>query len=71
MEHKGNEIDWHNTFYNKYYVYYNYQTHTWCTSDIAFTYEVGLPYFLTSEIAKNAIKEIVEPFMAEHPGFKL
>ena len=28
------------------------------------------PRFDTKEIAKNAIKEIIEPFMKEHPEFK-
>ena len=31
---------------------------------------IGTVYFATEEIAENAITEIIEPFMAEHPDFK-
>jgi len=29
----------------------------------------GVPYFRTEELALNAIHDIIEPFMAEHPEF--
>ena len=70
MEHGGREIDWSNGSENKYYVYYNSKLGKWYANYITFCYEVCTPYFHTKEIAENAIKEIIEPFMAEHPDFK-
>lgn len=71
MEHKGNEMDWNNNYTDKHYVYYDHLLHRWSTQYNNHLEKFGSPYFLTREIAKNAIKEIVEPFMAEHPDFKL
>lgn len=70
MEHGGREIDWINSSENKYYVYYNSKLGKWYANYITFYYEVCTPYFHTKEIAQDAIKEIIEPFMAEHPEFK-
>lgn len=70
MEHKGNDIDlsvpgWF------YWIGYN-------ATDKIFkvynSYDVrgfGKVYFRTDEIARNAIAEIIKPFMEEHPDFKL
>jgi hypothetical protein len=70
MEHDGNEIDWSNSGERKYYVYYNHKSYRWGANFITCCYEVCTPYFRTMEIAENAIREIVEPFMKEHPDFE-
>jgi spore coat polysaccharide biosynthesis protein SpsF (cytidylyltransferase family) len=70
MEHGGREIDWSNGSENKYYVYYNSKLGKWYANYITFCYEVCTPHFHTKEIAENAIKEIIEPFMEQHPDFK-
>lgn len=68
MEHKGNEIDWSNV--NHYCISYSFENKRWCVhSSLLYKY-VGAPCFYSEEIAKSAIKEIVEPFMAEHPDFE-
>lgn len=71
MEHKGNEINWCDTKTNKYCIYYNHNTESFDMHVRNFRHTIGVPYFHTREIAENAIKEIIEPFMAEHPDFKL
>lgn len=68
MEHKGNEIDWDNTCQSKYSIISLH--HKW---DVTAEYEFnhfGVPFFYSEEIAESAIKEIIEPFMKEHPEFK-
>ena len=66
MKHKGNRIDdkvWSIT--------YNGDTNTyragWVNYKVLFVAEIA---FDTEEIAENAIKEIIEPFMEAHPDFK-
>lgn len=70
MEHKGNEIDWCDAKTDKYCIYYNHNTKSFDMHSRNFRHIIGIPYFHTREIAENAIKEIIEPFMAEHPDFK-
>lgn len=76
MEHKANEI--HKSATNrivKYGIGYWEPDDTWRidgTGFCPFTCSRGYslePYFESEEIAQNAIKEIIEPFMAEHPDF--
>ena len=70
MEHKGNEIDWNNKNIGKYVILYDHECKNW-EIDIWHTYQwVGAVHFYDEKIAQNAIKDIVEPFMAEHPEFK-
>jgi hypothetical protein len=71
MEHKGNEIDWCDRNRLKYEIYYDHSEQKWNTSGYYTIDPIGTPHFTTKEIAKNAIKEIIEPFMAKHPDFKL
>jgi len=71
MEHKGNEIDWCDTKTDKYCIYYNHNTESFDMHVRNFRHTIGVPYFHTREIAENAIKEIIEPFMAEHPDFQI
>ena len=70
MEHKGNEINWDDDTEKKYQILYNYHAHTWMASYNTYYQSLGAIYFVTQEIAESAIREIVEPFMAEHPDFK-
>ena len=70
MEHKGNEIDlkvpgW------CYWIGYDITNKTFKVYESFDIRSFGKPYFDTEEIAESAIKEIIEPFMAEHPDFKL
>lgn len=70
MEHGGREINWHNGKC-KYNIIYNYADRRWQAEANRWMSIFGSVYFATSEIAESAIKEIIAPFMAEHPDFKL
>ena len=70
MEHGGREIDWNNEGEVKCHIIWNYRRGKW---DIACSQQwerIGIAYFTTIEIAENAIREIIEPFLREHPDFK-
>ena len=73
MQNDGDKIEWHsdpNQNRTKAFIYYNhiekkFDIHTrW---DCQF---FGCVWFNTYEVAQSAIKEIVEPFMKDHPDFK-
>lgn len=71
MKNGGSEIDWFDTHQPKWSIacYPSKGERL----DVNCSYEAcrpGVIYFCTSEAAEAAIKEIVEPFMKEHPEFK-
>ena len=70
MEHDGDKIDWNDADELKYYIYYNHNYISFLVGYTAYAKSFERVYFHTAKIAENAIKEIVEPFMAEHPDFK-
>ena len=70
MEHDGDKIDKDSPSTMKYAIYYdNFHKHITVHSFMAWIV-VGTPYFYNHDIARAAIKEIVEPFIAAHPDFK-
>lgn len=66
MEHKGERVDdkvWSITYHAD-----TKEFHCgWVNYQVLFVAEIA---FDTEEIGNNAIKEIIEPFMAAHPEFK-
>ena len=70
MEHKGNEVDWSSTK-TKYRITYDQDDHKWRVDTNGWIETLGAVYFATMGIAQDAIREIIKPFMAEHPDFKL
>ena len=70
MEHGGDEIDWSDDITPKWKIAFDYCQMKWKVYDMPYHKDVGVIYFNTKEISKNAIKEIIEPFIKEHPEFK-
>ena len=68
MENDGDKIDWNNKNKVKYKIY---QKKTNKVFYVENNYEVknNTIYFYSYQTAKQAIKEIIEPFMKEHPEF--
>ena len=71
MEHGGDKIDWNGDDKYKYCLSYSHIDETWHSDWNNHRQLVGVCYFESQEIAHRAIKEIIEPFMAAHPDFKL
>lgn len=67
MEHDGDKIDWQNGYTSKYYILMD-SSGDICVGSVCWSKD-ECTYFHTKEIAKSAIKEIIEPFMKEHPDF--
>ena len=70
MEHDGDKVDFNNIKTLKYAIFYNHQKNEFDAYSFFGTQGIGNPFFYNKEIAEAAIKEIVEPFMKEHPEFK-
>lgn len=71
MEHNGDEIVWGGNT-RHYFVVYDPCNRTWgvrCSNDNI--KDVGKTYFIDERTAHNAIKEIIEPFVASRPDFRL
>lgn len=71
MTHSGEGIEFGPFSAQKYYIAYdssNKEFYTDWNDDVK---NVGVIYFGSDNIARDAIEEIVKPFIAEHPDFDL
>lgn len=69
MEHGGDKIDWSSNK-SKYVIYYDAEDGLFYIANNVISQAINATYFVDYETAMNAIKEVVEPFMKEYPGFK-
>ena len=69
MEHGGDKIDWSDG-QCKYAIYYDIEDGLFYTTCNTTCQTINTTYFVDRETALNAIKEVVEPFIKEYPGFK-
>ena len=69
MEHDGDKIDWGDG-QRKYAIYYDAEDGLFYITSNVGCQITSTVYFVDYETAMNAIKEVVEPFMKEYPGFK-
>lgn len=70
MEHDGDKIDWSDGSKDKYEITYYHHENKFEGWGYRSMQSICTPYFYTKEIAQNAIKEVIKPFMKEHPEFK-
>lgn len=70
MEHDGNKIAF-NDGKAKWSIYCSAATKEFMVCRGCHSFDISTVYFATEEIAKNAIEEIVKPFMKAHPGFRI
>jgi len=70
MEHDGDKIDWNNFDQQKWFIFVDVSAGRMYVDNIRICVRPGSIYFHTPETAKNAIKEIIEPFIKFHPEFK-
>lgn len=69
MEHGGDKLDWSDG-QSKYAIYYDTGIGSFYITSNVCCQTINTTYFVDRETALNAIKEVVEPFMKEYPGFK-
>ena len=70
MEHGGDKIDWSNNQQSKFVIHCDAIDDSFYITRNAISQIINTTYFVDYETAMNAIKEVVEPFMKEYPGFK-
>ena len=70
MEHGGDKIDWSNSQQNKFAIYCSSRNGLFYITTHTISQTINTIYFVNYETAMNAIKEVIEPFMKEHPDFK-
>lgn len=70
MEHDGDKIDWSNSQQDKFAIYCDAANGSFYITNNVGCQIISTAYFVNRETAINAIKEVVEPFMKEYPGFK-
>lgn len=70
MEHGGDKIDWSNRQQDKFAIYHNVANDSFYITSNVGCQITSTAYFVDRETALNAIKEVAEPFMKEHPDFK-
>ena len=69
MEHGGDKIYWSDG-QCKYVIYYDAEDGLFYTTSNTICQTINTTYFVDRETALNAIKEVIEPFIKEYPGFK-
>lgn len=70
MEHGGDKIDWSDGQQKKFAIFWDAANGLFYITTNAISQIINTNYFVDYETAMNAIKEVVEPFMKEYPGFK-
>lgn len=68
MTHGGDEIDW-NRDDLKFYIFYNHMNKSFGVDARHNWRDASECYFLDRQTAEQAIKEIIMPFMEQHPEF--
>ena len=71
MTHGGDKIELGVFSTQKYYIAYDASYKEFYTDWNIDVKNVGVIYFGSDNIARDAIEEIVKPFIAEHPDFDL
>lgn len=67
MEHDGDKIDWDKDK-QKYYIFCHTGNKEWAIGSICHSWDFSVVFY-SAEIAKNAIKEVVIPFIEKNPEF--
>ena len=68
MTHGGDEIDW-SKLTDKFYIYFDYTTSKYKIVASHKFRSFSEVYFKDEKTAKQAIDEIIKPFMKQHPEF--
>ena len=70
IEHGGDKLDWSNRQQDKFAIYHDVANDSFYITNNVGCQTINTTYFVDRETTLNAIKEVVEPFMKEHPSFK-
>lgn len=68
-DNKAEDIEWDRNN-EHFFIYYNYVDKKFYIAVTSVWKENYVVYFSDSDVGKSAIKDVIEPFMKEHPNFK-
>lgn len=68
-DNNAEDCEWSWNGKQHYYIFFDYSEPFFTIAHTAICKNQGVVYFSKEEIAKKAIKDVVEPFMKEHPEF--
>lgn len=68
MQNGSDDMDWTNLLQSKWVISFDYKDDCFCVHDMPGIKNFN-PSFKSREDAQRAIKEIIKPFMEEHPDF--
>jgi hypothetical protein len=68
MQNDGDKINWNDINVDKYRIYFDHNRKEYYIGENQYVEEFSI-YFKTRETAERAIKEIIKPFLEEHPKF--
>lgn len=63
------EEDWERNIFDKYLIYYHHELHQFDIDCVGYSQFSGAVHFANEAAAEGAIKDVIEPFMKEHPEF--
>ncbi len=69
MMHGGDKIDWDDIDQRKYYICYLSDNDYWVDYVTIQFQDLGIIYFVSKELAKEAIEIIIKPFREANPDF--
>lgn len=70
MQHDGDEMDWSDKWQDKYRICYNVAEDWYYVDENQFHKVEGAIYFISEEVAEDAIEKVVKPFIKQHPEFE-
>lgn len=68
-DNEAEDREWSWNGKQHYYIFFDYSSLFFMIAHNTICKSQGIVYFSKEEIAKKAIKDVVEPFMKEHPEF--
>ena len=68
-DNEAEDCEWSWNGKQHYYIFFDYTEPFFTIAHTAICKNQGAVYFSKEEVARQAIKDVVEPFMEEHPEF--
>ena len=67
-DHEAEDCEWNNGYNHHYYIYFHYKFNRFTIAPTAL-YKNFCVYFSSAKVAEQAIEDVIQPFMKEHPEF--
>lgn len=68
-DNEAEDVKWNKDYNRHYYIYFDYQFNEFIVTSNSNHWKNFYVYFSNLKIARQAIKDVIKPFMEEHPEF--